>query len=208
MPHSIINPAVLYWGTPVVLITTTNPDLTSNIAPMSSAFWVGNRCILGLGTSSQTTQNLLRTGECVLNLASDNMANAINSLSHTTGTPTIPEYKLQRGYRYEKDKWTAAKLTPQESETVHPLRIRECQVQMEAIMRGKYDMFGGALLVIEVEVLRTHVEDNLRLTGHANRIDPDAWRPMIMSFQQLYGLKQGRTSSSKLAEIDEELYRV
>jgi hypothetical protein len=24
-----------------------------------------------------------------------------------------------------------------------------------------------------------------------NRIDPDAWRPMIMSFQQLYRLKQG-----------------
>jgi hypothetical protein len=79
---------------------------------------------------------------------------------------------------------------------------------MEAAMRGEYDMFGGALLVIEVEVLRTHVEDSLRLPGHANRIDPDAWRPMIRSFQQLYGLKQGRTSSSKLAEIDEELYRV
>jgi hypothetical protein len=101
MQHSVINPAVLYWGTPVVLITTTNPDLTSNIAHMSSAFWVGHRCILGLGTCSQTTQNLLRTGECVLNLASDNMADASNSLSHTTGTP-IPEYKLQRGYRNEK----------------------------------------------------------------------------------------------------------
>jgi flavin reductase (DIM6/NTAB) family NADH-FMN oxidoreductase RutF len=185
MPHSVINPAVLYWGTPVFLITTTNSDETSNIAPMSSAFWVGNRCILGLGTSSQTTQNLLLTGECVLNLASDDMTDAINGLSHTTGTANIPEYELQRGYRYEKDKWTAAKLTPQASETVRPPRIRECLVQMEATMRGRYDMFGGALLVIEVEVLRTHVEDSLRLQGQANRIDPDAWRPIIMSFQHL-----------------------
>jgi flavin reductase (DIM6/NTAB) family NADH-FMN oxidoreductase RutF len=80
---------------------------------MSSAFWVGNRCILGLGTSSQTTQNLVRTGEYVLNLASETMADAINRLSHTTGTAKIPEYKIQRGYRYEKDKWTAAQLTPQ-----------------------------------------------------------------------------------------------
>ena len=208
MTHSTISPAVLYWGTPVVLITTLNPDGTSNIGPMSSAFWIGNRCILGLGTSSQTTQNLLRTGECVLNLASDDMADAVNGLSHTTGTKSVPEYKLQRGYRYVKDKWAAARLTPQNSTKVAPLRIQDCQVQMEAAFRGTYEMLGGAVQVIEVEVLQTHVDEALRLPGHANRVDPDAWRPMIMSFQHLYGLRSGKVAPSTLAKIDEEQYRM
>lgn len=58
MPHSEINPAIYYWGTPVVLITTTNEDGTHNIAPMSSAWWLGTRCMLGLSGESQTTINL------------------------------------------------------------------------------------------------------------------------------------------------------
>jgi hypothetical protein len=84
--HSTISPAIFYWGTPVVLITTENPDSTFNIAPMSSAWWLGNRCMLGLGAISQTTINLLRTKQCVLNLASDNMSDAINALALTTGS--------------------------------------------------------------------------------------------------------------------------
>ena len=41
-------------------------------------------------------------------------------------------------------------------------------------------------------------------TGH--RIDPDRWRPLIMSFQHFYGLGD-RLHPSRLASIDEELYR-
>jgi len=46
---AIINPAIFYWGTPVVLISTENLDGSFNLAPMSSAWWLGNRCMLGLG---------------------------------------------------------------------------------------------------------------------------------------------------------------
>jgi hypothetical protein len=63
-----------------------------------------------------------------------------------------------------------------------------------------------ALLSIEVKILRTQVRNDLRLPGHANRIDPDRWRPMIMSFQELYGLAP-KSTQSKLATIDEERYR-
>ena len=51
-----IEPAILYFGTPVVLISTLNDDGTSNLAPMSSAFWLGWRCILGLDASSKNTE--------------------------------------------------------------------------------------------------------------------------------------------------------
>lgn len=42
--------------------------------------------------------------------------------------------------------------------------------------------------------------------GHENRIDPDAWRPLIMSFCQFYGVGS-RVHSSRLAEIPESAYR-
>ncbi|MEH2593410.1 hypothetical protein V1278_000323 [Bradyrhizobium sp. AZCC 1577] len=61
-----IEPAILYFGTPVVLIGSTNEDGSFNLAPMSSAWWVGWRCMLGLAANSKTTENMIRTGECVL----------------------------------------------------------------------------------------------------------------------------------------------
>ena len=62
--HVTREPGILYFGTPVVLISTVNEDGSYNLAPMSSAFWLGWRCLLGLAASSKTTQNLMRTGEC------------------------------------------------------------------------------------------------------------------------------------------------
>ena len=51
--HSIIDPAILYFGTPVVLVSSINPDGTPNLAPMSSAWWLGRSCMLGFGARSQ-----------------------------------------------------------------------------------------------------------------------------------------------------------
>src|ERR1700683_926031 len=64
--HVTIEPGILYLGTPVVLISTVNEDGSFNLAPMSSAFFLGWRCVLGLAAVSKTPQNLMRTGECVL----------------------------------------------------------------------------------------------------------------------------------------------
>lgn len=61
---------------------------------------------------------------------------------------------------------------------------------------------------VEVKVLRVHLEPYLRLEGYENRIDTDKWRPMIMSFSELYGLEERKKAHSRLAEIDEERYRV
>ena len=65
----------------------------------------------------------------------------------------------------------------------------------------------GFAMAIEVQVLRTYIADELRLEGHVNRVNPDKWRPMIMSFQHLYGLRNVEQKST-LANIDEELYRL
>jgi flavin reductase (DIM6/NTAB) family NADH-FMN oxidoreductase RutF len=62
----IVEPPILYLGTPVVLISALNLDGSANLSPMSSAWWLGWSCMLGLDASSKTTENLLRDRSQVL----------------------------------------------------------------------------------------------------------------------------------------------
>src|SRR5262249_3999026 len=91
--HVVTDPAILYFGTPVVLISTLNEDGSANLAPMSSCWWLRQTAMLGLDPTSQTTINLLRTGQCVLNLPSAGQAAHVNCLALTTGTPAVPPHK-------------------------------------------------------------------------------------------------------------------
>ena len=117
--HKEIEPKIMYFGTPVVLISTLNEDGTPNLAPMSSAWWLKNFCLLGLGKLGKTFENLTREKECVLNLPSSEMVAEIDRLACTTGKNPIPEYKVNMGFEYVPDKFGRAKLTPIESQTVN-----------------------------------------------------------------------------------------
>jgi flavin reductase (DIM6/NTAB) family NADH-FMN oxidoreductase RutF len=99
--HKTVEPAILYLGTPVILNSTLNPDGSYNLAPISSVFWLGWRAMLGFEAVSQTAQNIIRTGECVINLPSQDQVDCINRLSRTTGSNPVPAGKALRGYRYE-----------------------------------------------------------------------------------------------------------
>jgi len=210
--HRTIEPAILYFGTPVVLVSSLNEDGTTNVAPMSSAWWLGWSCLLGFGARSKTPANILRTRECVLNLPSVDQVAAVDRLARITGSNPAPPHKIAMGYRYEPDKLGVADLTPQESEIVAPPRIRECPVQLEAVLEQAHPIAEndparkGNLIALEVRIVRVHIEESLLLEGHKDRIDPDAWRPLIMSFCQFYGLGE-RVHASRLAEIPESAYR-
>ena len=211
--HVSGEPNILYFGTPVVLVSTVNEDGTYNLAPMSSAFWLGWRCMLGWGARSQTAQNMLRSGQCVLNLPSVDNVGAVNRLAKTTGSNPVPEGKAKRGYRYEPDKFGIAGFTPVSSETIAPPRVLECPVQMEAIVEGEHWISEddpkqkGNIVCFEVRILRVHLDESILMNGDPNRVDPDKWRPLIMSFQKFYGLAEGQVHQSTLAEIPESLYR-
>lgn len=210
--HIKSEPSILYFGTPVVLISTLNEDGTYNLAPMSSAFWLGWRCILGLSAKSKTTQNMIRTGECVLNLPSVTEVAAVNHLARTTGSDPVPGSKVLKGYRYESDKFGIAGLTPMTSETVAAPRVQECPVQLEAVIETTHGIAEddrwqrGHLVCIEVRIQRVHIEESILVNGESNRIDPNKWRPLIMSFQEFYGLGP-QLQASTLAQISESLYR-
>ncbi len=209
--HIKSEPAILYFGTPAVLISTVNEDGSFNLAPMSSVFWLGWRCMLGLGTASQTVQNIKRTGECVLNLPSVDQVGAVNLLARTTGRDPIPAGKLKKGYRYEREKFDLAGLTPIGSETVAAPRVKECPVHMEAklvathLVGNDEPMQAGNIVSFEMRIQRVYLDADILLEGHTNRVDPDKWRPLIMSFQQFYGLGE-QVHPSTLAQIPESLY--
>ena len=212
-PAIQIDPAILYFGTPVVLIGSTNEDRSSNLAPMSSAWWVGWRCMLGLARNSKTTENMIRTGECVLNLPSADLVTTVDRLARTTGSDPVPPGKLYRGYRHEKDKFGLSGLTALPGETVSAPRAAECPVQMEAKVAHVHEMaqddavWRGHLAAIEVRITRVHAHPDIMMEGASNRIDPDKWRPLILSFQEFYGLTPQRLQRSELGQIPEAMYR-
>ena len=211
--HVTTEPAILYFGTPVVLISTVNEDGSYNLAPMSSAFWLGWRCVIGLSSVSKTTQNIIRTGQCVMNLPSSDQAAMVDRLALTTGSDPVPQGKLARGYRHEKEKFALAGFTPAPSQTVKAPRALQCPVQMETVVEAVHQLaendqiLRGRIVTFELRMQRVHAERSILMDGHANRIDPDKWRPLIMSFQKFYGLEPAQTHGSTLASIPEALYR-
>jgi flavin reductase (DIM6/NTAB) family NADH-FMN oxidoreductase RutF len=209
--HRTCEPSILYFGTPVALLTTINEDGTPNVAPMSSVFFLSWRCMLGLQANSKTTENLRRTGQLVINLPSVDLVSHVDRLAKTTGTNLVPQDKIDRGFRFEKLKFEIAGLTPVASETVAPPRIRECPVQLEAVLEFERSLDAGGpldgfLMTFETRIQRVHIEESIMMDGHPNRVDPDKWRPLIFNFQQFYGLG-GKVQASTLGEIDEALYR-
>ncbi|AXE26154.1 flavin reductase family protein [Streptomyces globosus] len=198
--HVVPGLKVLYFGTPVVLISSLNEDGTPNLMPMSSAWWLGQSCMLGLGNNAQTTANLLREGECVLNLPSSAMVDAVDRIALTTGKPAVPDYKAKQGYRHEPDKFSTAQLTEQASDLVRAPRVAECPVQLECRVVSVHP-FGGLephATAFEVEVLRAHVEEDLVIPG-THYVDPLGWDPLIMKFCEFFG--GGRNvHPSRLAE--------
>lgn len=210
--HKISEPAILYFGTPVVLIGTINENGSYNLAPMSSVFWLGWRCVIGLSAFSQTTKNILRTRECVLNLASVNEVQAVNKLARTTATDPVPESKKQKGYFFEADKFQRAGLTSQPADIVKAPLVKECPVQLEAIVAAVHSLAAedaamkGRIVTIELRIVRVHIEKSILMDGHINRVDPNKWRPLIMSFQRFYGLGS-ELHHSTLSEIPEPLYK-
>jgi len=210
--HTPISPAILYFGSQVSLLSTVDDDGHPNLAPNSSVWWLGQTAMLGVAARSQTGRNLLANGEAVINLPSVAHVDAVDRLALTTGRDPVSERKAAAGYRHVRDKFATAHLRPLPAETVAPPRVAEFPVHLEGRLVTIHPM-GGAetaaeagLLAVELGITRVHVVESLRMAGHANRIDPERWQPLIMNFQRFFGLGE-EAMPSRLATIDEEWYR-
>ena len=195
----LIHPKMLYFGTPVVLLSSLNPDGTTNLAPMSSAWWLGNTAMLGMSAHSRTVANLTERPEVVLNLVDPGLVAAVDRIALLTGRPDVPEAKQARGYTYCPDKFEAAGLTPVPSgpgraavrdlASDKPQAVGESLIHMEGVVRNVHEVDepGGGLRALEVAITATYVEDDLMMADHPEHIDARRWDPLIMKFTQYFG---------------------
>lgn len=154
---------------PVALVSTLDSEGVPNVAPFSFFSGVGSApptvlfCpVLRPGEAEfarkDTLRNVEDTGEFVVNVVSEALAEAANA-SAAEVAPHVDEFEL-------------AGLTPLASELVRPPRVAESPAHMECrlmqvIYTGKQP---GAGVIVLGEVLRFHVRQDL-LDNF--RVDPD-----------------------------------
>lgn len=186
-----IEPKILYFGTPVALVSSLNEDGSTNLAPMSSFWALGWTLMLGVLDETKTAENLARHPECVVNLPGPELWKNVEKLAPLTGKNPVPTIKAKQ-FRFEADKFGAAGLTRLASECVKPVRARECPVQMEARVVRLHPLEGGKLrelgggIAAEVEIIRVHVAQDLILGE--NYVDPAKWSPLLYNFRHYFRL--------------------
>ncbi|NUO98242.1 MAG: flavin reductase family protein [Nonomuraea sp.] len=188
MNHVAIEPSILYFGTPVVLLSTENPDGTPNLAPMSSAWALGRTVVLGLGAEGQTARNLAARPDLVINLPSPRLWPQVERLAPLTGRDPVPDTKAA-GCRFEPDKFGAAGLRAVPSHTVRPPRVAECPIQLEARAEQVRPDASGGFVIVEAAVRKVHADPRLVVPG-TDHVDPAAWSPLIYNFRHYFGLGQ------------------
>lgn len=138
---------------PIAWLTTQSPDGVRNAAPYSFFNMMGAAppiVAIGImrrpdGTYKDSGQNILDTGEFVVNLVSERDAAAMN-LTCIDAPPSFDEID-------------AAKLETAPSTSITPPRIASAPVSMECKVFQTVE--AGLSLVVLGEVLRFHIDDAL-----------------------------------------------
>jgi flavin reductase (DIM6/NTAB) family NADH-FMN oxidoreductase RutF len=187
-----ITPKILYFGTPVALISSVNDDGSSNLAPISSFWALGWTLTLGLLTQTQTLKNLRVRPDCVVNLPTPEMWQQVERLAPLTGQNPVPAGKRAQ-FRFEPDKFAAGDFTPVASEEVLAARVMECPMQLEAVVRNIHVLEGdprleqlGGGAAVEVKVMRVHADKKFVIKG--DYINASNWQPLIYNFRHYFGL--------------------
>ena len=206
-----IDPGILWAllsGRKAVIISTTHPDGTTNLAPVRYAWWRGLNCLLGPAFNTQTTLNLLRTKECVLNVPSDAMLAKVDELAMATARQDRYSLDTAAGQSKLEDKFSVGHVTRQTSQVVAPFRVLECSVQLEAKLVAMQELQlheenGGFFQGMEVEILRVHVEKNAMQAVQPGTIDADNWMPLSIYTKPEVTARLNATWNPKtLAEIE------
>ena len=155
---------------PIAFVSTLSEDGVRNLAPFSFFNAVAYRpptVVIGInrredGLRKDTLRNIEETGEFVVNVVTDDIAEAMNRTA-ADYPPDVDEFRL-------------AGLTPAPSQLVRPPRVAESPVNMECRLEQVVPIGSGADatgLVIG-RILLLHVRDDL-LDGH--RVDHGRLRP-------------------------------
>ena len=199
--HRVIEPSVLYVGTPVYLVATENPDGTANLAPASSHFALSRTIVLGLEEGGQSLENVRRHGELTVNFPSSDLWAAVERLATVTGANPVPPEKAEAGYTFEPRKFVRAGLTAIASELVTVPRVAEAPIQLEVRVHRVIPSTTEEFAMVEGEVVRVHAHDAITVAG-TDHLDPAAWQPLIYAYRHFYdrGPEVGWTRKSPFVE--------
>ena len=173
-------PSLTYLAV-VSTINTNRSPLLSAVVPVVI---YGLRVTLGLPWQSTTANNLMRTGECVINLPGAETIAAIERLAQTVTSIDFNFSQVVVGGRL-----TPAHMTLVPSEAVSALRALECPMQLEARIEGGIDMMARERIVpmdksmtFGLSVLRVHLDASVVLSG----AHPNMWTPLITCLREAY----------------------
>ncbi len=155
---------------PIAFVSTISPEGVLNVAPYSFFNVVAYKPATVIfsstrrlpGKNKDTLENIERTGEYVVNIVVDDIAEAMNL--------TAAEYPA------DESEFDIAGLTPAPSDMVRPPRVAESPVNLECRLKQVIQIGEGAQehgLVLG-EVVLAHVRDDI-IDGH--RIDHQRLRP-------------------------------
>jgi flavin reductase (DIM6/NTAB) family NADH-FMN oxidoreductase RutF len=186
--HVGIWPSILYFGTPIALVTSVNVDGTANIGPMSSVWALGYTLVMGWESTAHTLANLERERECVVNLPGPELVEQVEILAPLTGRNPPAPHKADT-FRHEPDKFGAAGLTPVSSETVKAPRIAECPLQLEAKVTAIHEPAtrpdGEYFRIVEAHVQRVHALPRI-VKEDTSHIDTQRWSPLLYVFRHYF----------------------
>lgn len=174
------------------LISTVDEGGSFTLSSVLPVLIFGLRATVDLEVSSKTTRNMIRTGECVLNLPSNECVAAVNRLAQLAGTASDPQAASKLWRNHCEKKFQAAWLTPAPSEVVSAPRALECPVQLEATVTGRQRLnrekseWGCHFVTIEVRILRVYIDPSTVLENGANRSGPDIWKPLMTCLREAY----------------------
>ena len=176
---SVTYPAV------VSTISANRSPLLSEVVPVVI---YGLRLTVNLPRQSTTANNLMRTGECVINLPGPEAVTAIERLAQTVAS-------INKNFDFSFSRVAACgRLTPAHmtlvpSEAISALRALECPMQLEA--RYERGMNKKAhertvpldkSLTFELNVLRVHLDSSVVLDD----VHPNMWTPLMTCLPEAY----------------------
>lgn len=100
-----IEPSILYYGMPVILLSTQNEDGSVNLSPLSSSWALGDCVVIGVSTEGKAFENIERQNQCVINVPDPSLWRNVEELAAFTGKDPVPEAKKRLGYTYCKEKF-------------------------------------------------------------------------------------------------------
>lgn len=155
---------------PIAWIATIDNNGINNLAPFSYFNIVGEKHIMfstakNKDQNKDTLNNILSNGEFVLNMVTEELAEAMN-----TTAAELPS---------DEDEFVYAKVTPIDSELIKPKRVKESKISFECKMIHTYTMphpeNNGATMIVG-EIVMMHFDDAVLVDNY--KINMENYKPV------------------------------